>query len=255
MSRRHKETEITDNYKPQQADSQAEGSPKVKRSIFGGGLTLSNFSIVKRDGSKDGFLLSKIMNAISKAFTSKEIEVDDKWVKIPRSTFNELENGWLNQYRESNNPQPEEEPKTSKRGANPVKRLFKKIKDSKVMELFHKTLNTVKEKCYELYENITQFSICFLHGSHKAFAPDEDPYRKVSHYYDMIKYEVEDFPTRKTLSNYNYWFVNWKPLLTNESAKEKAERHRHILWVELIEWIFYYLAEIAPEYAVQPLKG
>ena len=255
MSRRHRETETKENYKPQQAESQEDGSLREKRSFLRSASSLLKFSVVKRDGSKDGFSLSKIVTAICKAFSKEEIEVDDKWVKIPRSAFDEQDNALLSKILKRSEPQPEEKSKSSKRGANPIKRIFNKIADSKVMEFFHDAINNVKAKCVELYEGLTQFAICFLHGSHKAFAPDEDPYRKLSHFYKMVKSEFRDIPTRKTFNNYKNWFVNWRPVLYNESPKEKNERKRHSLWRRLIEWISHYLIEIAPEYAVQPLGG
>jgi len=256
MSRRHKETENTDSYKPQQAESHEDGSPRVKRSIFGGAsFSIKNFTITKRDGSSLPFSLGKVMTAIANAFSKHEVEVDDKYLKIPLTAIDSYIHESMNRIPKQDTAQGEEEPEENKRGAPAIKRLFKKIADSKVMGFFHKSLVAVKEKCAELFENITQFSICFLHGSHQAFAPDEDPYRKVSHYYDMIKAEVWDIPTRKTLSNYNNWFVNWRRVEINETPKEKNDRHRHNLWKKLIEWIYHYLLLIAPEYAVQMQKG
>ncbi len=252
MSRRHKETDNKDNYKPQEMESHADGHL---------GVTSDNYSTGKKRvyhrflGTVSKYLAEKLSGLIKVSIMKDEIEIDDHWLKIPLSAFGELGDGWLQQFRKHAYPQNEGEPETKKKGAHPIKQLFKKIADSKVMEYFHNTLNEVKEKCVELYENITQFSICFLHGSHKAFAPDEDPYRKLSHYLVIISDEVFDFPTRKTLSNYNYWFVNWKPVVINERPKERNERYRHGLWTQLIEWIYYYLLQIAPEYAFQMQRG
>ena len=254
MSRRHKEQENT-NYKPQQAESHEDGSLRVKCSPLDTCLSILNFTITKRDGSKCQFSMHKIMEAISGAFSRNEVEVDDKWMKIPLTAFKRYSDDNINRIVSHTFAQEEEKPKESKRGAHPIKRLFKKITDSKVMEFFHKTWNEAKEKCAELIENVAQFCTCFLHGSHKAFAPDEDPYRKVSHFYNMVKAEVWDFPTRKTLSNYNNWFVNWTPVVINETPKEKKERHRHSLWKQLIEWIYCYLLKIAPKYAFQTQRG
>lgn len=254
MSRRHKENDI-DTYKPQQAESHEDVSYKVERSAKHSASFLDKFlTVTKRDGSKDHFSLSKITEAISTAFSLFDVEVDEKWIKIPRSAFDQLGDGWLQYYREMKESESKESPKKTA-GRNPIKRLFKKVADSKVMEYFHGALHEVKNKCKELYENITQYSVCFLHGVHKAFSPGEDPYGKISHYHEMIKQDIWDFPDRKTLSNYNNWFVNWKPVLYNESPKEKNERHRHSIWQQLIEWIYNYLLKTAPEYAVQLQKG
>lgn len=261
MSRRHKEHDLENNYKPQM-ESHDDGHPRdtldnisIKNKVFGG------LGITRRFSLSSKFSLEKIVESITKAFSSPskffEIDVDDEYVnlKIPLSSFDDYEKDLFRHFRKNIQPPPEEEQKASKRGAHPIKQLFNKIADSKVMEYFSDTITKVKKKCMQLYENITQFSICFLHGSHKAFAPDDDPYRKISHFQEMVKEKIRDFPTRRTLSNYNCWFVNWKAATVTESPKERKERHRHKIWEKLIEWIYHHLLEIAPEYAVQPLAG
>ena len=237
MSRRHKEQETEINHKPQQAESQADGSQERDYSYLNKFL---KFTIAKRDGTKGRFSLDKIVSAISKAFTKAseedEIEVDDKYVKIPLQYFDDKT--------------IEEVQKKSKGGRNPVKRLFSGISDSKVVEYFHNTLNAVKEKCIELYENITQYSTCFLKAANKTFSPDDDPYGKISHYHRILEDEVPELPTRKTLNNWLRWFDDWKPAVTYEDRKDKKQRARHRLWERLIEWIKKYLMELAPKYAV-----
>ena len=216
---------------------------------------LSGLTCTKCIGKIFSFSTDKIIAAIEKAFSKQEVEIDDKWLKIPLSAFQPLEERSPLRFWKRNRSQPEEEPEKSKRGRNPIKRLIDKISDSKVMGFFRNTWDAVKKKCEELYENVTQFSICFLRGIYRAFCPDDDPYGKISHYHEILHDEIRDFPTRRTLSNYYNWFVNWRPVLINESPKEKKERHRHSLWKELIEWIYYYLLKIAPEYAVQMQRG
>ena len=252
MSRRHKEKEIPINYKPQQAESQADVSQRVEC------LQVEDDSIlfdIKENKCNDGkFRLSlSLMDAILKVFANQEFVVDKDWVKLPRSAFDD---GWLKYFRKAANPSPEEEPKKKrKKGRNPIKRLINKIADSKVVELFRETMDGVKEKCVELWMDITQYTVCFLQGIHKAFAPDEDPYGKITHYHNMLKDEVRDLPSRKTIDFYIRWYENWRPIVFNELPKEKNERHKHGIWKQLIEWIFYYLQKIAPEYAVQMQRG
>lgn len=255
MSRRHKENEIKENYKPQQMESHTDGHLRDTSNQDSASKKLfSGLTFTKRLTFSSTVVIEKIVSGVMKAFSNHEFELDDKWIKIPRSAFDELGDGWLLNYRKMKESKSEESPK-KKAGRNPIKSLFKKVADNKVMEFFHDTLCEVKKKCMELYENITQYSICFLHGIHKAFSPGEDPYGKISHYHDMIKQDIWDFPDRKTLNNYNNWFVNWKPVLFNESPKEKNERYRHSIWQQLIEWIYYYLQNKAPEYAVQLQRG
>ena len=238
MSRRHREQEKNDN-EPQQAESQGDGRLERTR------VRIRNFIpfkgiITKRDGTKDRFSLGKIASAISKAFSTAfekdEIEVDEQWVKIPLKYFDE-------------ETIIEEMEKKSKGGRNPIKRLFDRISDSKAVQYFHDTLDAVKEKCVELYENITQYCTCFLKAANKVFSPDDDPYGKVSHYHRILELGVPELPTRKTLNNWLKWFEDWRPAVTYEDHKAKKERARHRLWEKLIEWIQSYLFELAPQYA------
>lgn len=215
---------------------------------------LGGYTITRRR-SLNINLYDKIIRSVIDAFLLDNMEVGDKWVKIPRSAFGELGDGWLQRFRELNNPSFEEEQEVSKRGRNPIKRLFRKITDSKVMDYFRETLSEVKAKCKKLYENITQFSVCFLKGIHQAFCPADDPYGKISHFHEMIRSDGWEIPSRKTLNNYYSWFVNWRPVLFNESAKEQKERFKHSLWKQLIKWIYEYLLQRAPEYAYQPIEG
>lgn len=237
MSRRHKEQETESNYKPQQAESRADGSHERDNSFLD---KILNFTITKRDGTKDRFSLDKIVSAVANAFkkasVSDEIEVDDKYLKIPL------------QYVDENIIK--EVQKKSKGGRNPVKRLFSRISDSKVVEYFHNTLCAVKEKCIELYESITQYSTCFLKAANQFFSPEDDPYGKISHYHRILECEVVELPTRKTLNNWLRWFEDWSPAVTYEDRKEKKQCARHRLWERLIDWIKKYLMELAPEYAV-----
>lgn len=237
MSRRHKENDI-DNIKPQQAESHADDRYKNEYSVLN---KFIKFTITKRDGTKDRFSLDKIASAISKAFTKAyeddEIEVDDAYVKIPRR--------YIERYELF-----EEEQRKSKAGRNPIKRLFARIADSKVVQYFHDTLEAVKLKCEELYEDVTQFSVCFLKSAFKVFSPDDDSYGKQSHYHRVLADEVPDFPSRKTLNNWCKWFDEWEPVVFNESRTEKQERARHRLWEKLIEWIQRYLTQLAPQYVV-----
>lgn len=178
------------------------------------------------------------------------IEVDDKWVKFPLSAFDEADIADVRGYTTNIGIQLEEKPEKKKKGGrNPIKRLFSKISDSKVVQCFHNTLNAVKEKCIELYEGITQYSTCFLKASNNVFSPDDDPYGKVSHYHRILEFEVPELPTRKTLNNWLRWFEDWRPAVTYEDRKAKNERARHRLWEKLIEWIQSYLTQLAPQYA------
>lgn len=258
MSRRHKETEIIKNYKPQQMETHNDGHLNDMSDIKSKGYNISNaimdiFTRLEHKKLRD--YVEKLATDLFIGLSNHEIIFDGKYLKIPLSFIECLGDGWLEYFRMCRDGKTEDKPKISKRGRNPIKQLFKTISDSKVMEFFHDTWDAVKKKCKELYENVTQFSVCFLHGSHKAFSPNDDPYGKLSHYYEMVKAEVGDFPERKTLNNYNNWFVNWRPVVINEGPKEKKLRYRHGMWQQLIEWIYYYLLQKAPEYAVQLQKG
>ena len=169
------------------------------------------------------------------------IEIDDKWVKIPRSLF-EI-------HLDETPPFTEVLEKKSQRGRPIISRLIKRIADSEVVAYFKKALETTKKKCVELYEGISQFCVCFLKGIHNAFCPDDDAYGKISHYHRLLDEAITGIPTRRTISNCYKWFVEWKTVYT-DTVKEKAEKAKHRLWMKLIEWIQSFLLEIAPQYAV-----
>ena len=249
MSRRHKENDIN-TYKPQQAESHADGSLRDK-GLSCLGLSIKNFTVTKRDGSKDKFSLDIIKNAIVKAFEKMDVEMDDKWLKIPRRYFEES----LSTIRLTalgQEPPPNEK---RKKGRPWLKRLIDKVEDSKVVGWFKTTLHEAKENCKELYQDITQVAVCFLKGIHEFMAPDEDPYGKLSYYHRMLVKEIPDIPSRETLSRHYRWFVNWKKAETYEDAKAKNKRHKHRIWERLIRWIREFLMELAPQYAAQPIYG
>lgn len=248
MSRRHKENERKDKYNTNSVESQAGGNPNTSFSAY----DLLSRIISKGKPCFEDSSLSKIIDGIVAACMNNEIVIDDQWVKIPRYAFGD---GALKYFRKQANPDAEEEPVKKKKGRNPIKRLFNKIADSKVVRYFHDTLDEVKKKCAKLYSGMTQYCVCFLRGIHKAFAPAEDPYGKISHYYEMLKDNVGDMPSRRSICYYNNWYENWEPININELPKEKKERHKHGIWKKLIEWIYYYLQKIAPEYAVQMQRG
>ncbi len=253
MSRRHKENDIETD-KPQQAESHADGSHRVKRfSISSASLLnkLLTFTVAKRDESKDRFSLSKISDAIRKAFEKKDVEVDDEWVKIPRRYFEDpLSPIGLTAF--SQEPPPE---KKRKKGHPWLKRLIDKVEDSLVVKWFKTTLHEVPKKCKELYQDITQVAVCFLKGIHEVMAPDEDPYGKMSHYHRMLAKESPDIPSRETLSRHYRWFVNWQKAQNYEDGKAKNERHKHRIWERLVNWIKEFLLTLAPQYAAQPIYG
>lgn len=255
MSRRHKETETTDNNKSRQAESHADGSPRVKRSLFSG-FGGFKFTVTKRDESKFRFSpLSVIASAIASAFEKREVEVDDDWVKIPRRYFDEdvlSPSGYLGYITERGLREllpPEDKPR---RGHPKLERLINKFEDSKVVGWFKSAWAEVKSKAKEIYQDLTQMSVCFLRGIHLAFSSeDDDPYGKVSHYHQMLETEIPELPSRETISRNYRWFVKWKALLSEkyDDAKQKKERYKHRLWERLIEWIRKYLLELAPQYA------
>jgi hypothetical protein len=243
MSRRHRENETVDNYKPHQVESHEDGHQKKSRFTIGASIFINNFlTIGKRDVTLSKFSVDKIIHSVVRAFSDKKIEVDDKWVKIPRSYFeSSTEN--IGEFVTEKLEPPKKEPSF-------VKRLFSKIDNSELVRLFKSTLQEVKVKCIELYENVTQFAVCFLRGSNQAFTPDDDPYGKLSLYHRILEPDVENLQTRKTLNNYMKWFVDWRPVAeVKETVKEKKERFRHKIWKRLIEWIYNHLLEVVPQYA------
>lgn len=253
MSRRHKENDI-DTYKPQQAESHADGSPRVPSDHDSTSKKLfSVLSVTRGLSSAAKFLAERISKSIEKAFSQGEIEVDDKWVKIPRRYFEEP----LSSIRLT--PLGQEPPSEEKRnrGRPRPKRLIDKVEDSKVVGWIKSTFHEAPKRCKELYQDITQVAVCFLKGIHEFMAPDEDPYGKMSHYHRMLAADVDipDIPSRETLSRHYRWFVNWKKAETYEDGKAKNKRHKHRIWERLVNWIKEFLLTLAPQYAAQPIYG
>lgn len=239
MSRRHKETE-TISIDESQTALIAEYSHQVAltfQEIDIADVLKSLFSIKLWTTKTD----KKLMEVIGSAFMHRGIEIDDKWVKIPRSFFKV--------HLDETPPFEAVLEEKSKRGRPLVKRLISKIADSEVVDYFKKTFKTVQKKCVELYEGISQFCVCFLKGIYNAFCPDDNPYGKISHYHRILDEALIGIPARKTISNCYKWFVEWKTVYT-DTVKEKAEKAKHRLWMKLIELIHSYLLEIAPQYAI-----
>ena len=250
MSRRHKILETESNYKPQQVESYEDSHQKKSRWTLSSSSILNKIvSVTKRNEDSALYASEKIFKAIHKAFTKafydESIEVDDKWVKIPRSYF-EAEASSLDIEKKV----IEREGSAHGRGRRFLNRLINTVADSKIVGYVKDTYREAKNRVSELIENTTQFCACCLDGLFKAFAPDDDPYGKLSHFHRLLTHEFPDLQSRKTLSNYYKWFIEWKPPLTSYvGPKEKKNRFRHRLWEKLIAWICDYLKTLAPEYA------
>lgn len=247
MSRRHKENDI-DIYKPRQAESHADSSPRVQLNYDSTSNELLSGISITRKRPAMFISIGKIAESIEKALSQREIEVDDKWVKIPRRY---LEN-YLSFIRLEEKQETCAEEKRSK-GRPWLKRLIDKVEDSQVVGWFKTTLHEAKQKCKELYQDITQLAVCFLKGIHEFMAPGEDPYGKMSHYHRMLAGEIPKVPSRETLNRHYRWFVNWRKAETYEDGKAKNKRHKHLIWERLVHWIKEFLIKLAPQYAAQPI--
>ncbi len=241
MSRRHKEPE-TKNCKPQELKFSVETlktsifdvlSDKLKSVIYEISPIIDIFS-----GVGDFKCLSKTGDIINFAIESCDFEEDEDYIKIPRRYFGKHA--------------PDGETKR-KRGRPVVDRLMAKIEDSKVVSFFKDSLKSAKKKAKELYQDVTQYCVCFLKGIYKAFNPEDNPYGKLSHYHRILaEGKIEGLPTRKTLSNHYLWFDTWRKdeCGSPNDPKAKAESLKHKIWNKLIIWIYEYLLGIAPQYAV-----
>ncbi len=247
MSRRHKEQETESNYKPQSVESHADGHSNNLRWTNRSSSLLDMVLTVNQTDSGAFRLLTEkitasILKAVAEAFIDKKIALDDNWVKIPRSYF-ENESFSLDIGDEVI------EETTHGRGRRFWKRLVNTVEDSKIVSYVKRTYKAAEVKCKELIENATQFCACCLKGLFKTFAPDDDPYQKLSHYHRLLEHEISGLKGRRQLSNYYKWFVDWRPAVTYESPKDKKEKFRHKLWERLIDWICEYLLKLAPQYA------
>lgn len=251
MSRRHKELEKESNYEPQQVESYEDGHQKKSRWTIGASSIINKLlTVTKRDKESDlqCHISEKIFNAIgrafSKAFNDESIVVDDKWVKIPRSYF-DAEASSLDIEKEV----IEREGATHGRGRRFLNQLINTVADSKIVDYVKAAYKEAKKKVSQFIENTTQFCACCLDGLFKTFSPCDDPYGKLSHFHRLLATEFPDLQSRKTLSNYYKWLIEWKPSLTSYvGPKEKKNRFRHSLWEKLIAWICNYLKTIAPQY-------
>ena len=259
MSRRHKENDV-EQAKPQQAESHADGSPRIKRfNISCASLFNKLIKVPQPETSITSKFADMILGAVLKAIRKKDIEIDDEWVKFPRKYLERsiLFSGWGNQIIEEAQS-PVEKPK---RGHPWLSRLINNVEDSKVVDWFKTTLNEAKKTLKETYQNITQFAVCFLNGIHKAFCPDDDPYGKLSHYHRLLvnpeepEKGIPSIPSRETLSRHYRWFRDWREAVTYEDRKAKKEKRKHRIWEKLIQWIKVFLLKLAPQYAAQPVYG
>lgn len=248
MSRRHKENDI-EQTKPHQAEPQRDDSMgKIMR------FTVSSSCLSNKISS----LCHIITNAFTNAIKNEGIEIDDQWLKIPRK-YLEPECLLCFGLRSLDGPPeltPHTEKKQSKRGRHWLKRLVDKVEDSTVVGWFKTTLNKAKEMVQELYQDVTQFAVCFLKGIHEAFCPDDAPYGKLSHYHRMLvnpDAEIPDIPSRETLSRHYRWFRDWREEVIYEDRKAKREKYKHMKWERLIQWIKEFLLAMAPQYAAQPV--
>ena len=206
------------------------------------------------------YKLSEVISgAVIKAFHKKEVVIDDEWVKIPRKY---LEGQLFDVAHElahiAEGPPPDKKPKS---GAPLIQRLIDKVEDSKVVGWFKATLKKAKQEVVELYQDMTQYTVCFLNGIFQAFCPDDDPYRKVSHYYRMLvcpdepENGIAGIPSRETINRNCKWFREWREAVTYEDPKAKREKHKHRIWERLVRWIKEFLLTLAPQYAAQPFCG
>lgn len=248
MSRRNREQETESNYEPHSVESHADGHSNNSRwTICSSSFLNKLLTVTRTDSSAAHHLAEKLAvsfhQIVIEAFIDKKIEVDDKWVKIPRYYFEE-ESFSLDMDNEVI------EETTHGRGRRLLSRLINTVSDRKIVSYVKCTYKAAKKFCSELIENTTQFCVCSLKALFKTFAPDDDPYQKVSHYHSMLEGEIPGLLSRKTLSNYYRWFVDWRPPLTSFiGPKEKKDKFKHKLWERLIAWICNYLRKIAPQYA------
>lgn len=248
MSRRHKENDIVNINKPEIVESHEDGHLEKSRSTFNSDSLLDKLLTVSlKSTSATRYIAEKVANvidtAVTKALSEAKIEVDDKWVKIPRSYFEDELFG-------AQTVEEVIEPAPQGRGRKLLNRLINRVSDSKIVGYVKRAYKSAKKLCSTLIENTTHFCACCLPALFKVFAPDDDPYQKLSHYHSLMEPAFPDLMSRKTLSNYYRWFVDWRaPLTSYMGSKEKKEKLRHNLWEKLVAWICDFFRKIAPQYA------
>ena len=136
-------------------ESHEDGHLEKSRSTFNSDSLLDKLLTVSlKSTSATRYIAEKVVNvfdtAFTKALSEAKIEVDDKWVKIPRSYFEDELFG-AQAVEEVIEPAPQG------RGRKLLNRLINRVSDSKIVGYVKRAYKSAKKLCSTLNENTTHF--------------------------------------------------------------------------------------------------
>lgn len=185
-------------------------------------MEIKNFTITKRDGSKDRFSLDKIMGAICKAFESTSEPADLGTVSKILSHLdvredtsvediqNQVENGLMEEglykvaksfilYRHDRRHDNPGRPKTEQ--------LCTRLFDSETCRVF----SEIQSSLAPYIDNPTQYVSCFFLALFSVLGT-ETPIGKIAHYWKMLRRYIKGLkiPALRTIQHAISLFSAWK---------------------------------------------
>ena len=126
---------------------------------------------------------------------------------------------------DSHRDEEQEETTKKKRGRPKLTRLFEKIRDSRVCQLFSKVMNKMKSKLEATIEWLNQFIVCFLTSIGDIVK--EDAYGRITHYREMLEEHLHGWklPTARTIQ-YGYDWLRNKNKEKEDTAKTRQKRRK-----------------------------
>lgn len=221
-------------------------------------MEIKNFTITKRNGTKDRFSLDKIMNAIVKAFESVDEPADLGTVSKILSHIdvnpgisvegvqNQVEEALMREglykvaksfilFRYDRRHDNEGRPK--------IEQLCHRISDNRVCSLW----SEVKHILHRYIAKPIQYICCFFLALF-ALMDTETPEGKIAHYWNMLKNHVRavNIPSLRSLQNSINLFRKWK-----EGAEKwlisKTDKIKFKAWSALQNMIEQLLPKLEPE--------
>jgi hypothetical protein len=224
-------------------------------------MEIKNFTITKRDGTKDQFSLDKIMNAIAKAFESVNEPADLGIIskilahlKVKEYTQvediqDQIEAALVNEGR-YNDARSFISYRTDKRHHNPgrpsVKQLCQRLTDNEWIHAF-----IAAQEIARAYIDSPNQYICVFFTTLFALLGTEVPSGRIAYYWRMLREHIVGLkvPALRTVQYNIERFLKWK-----DDAKKwgisMAERIKFRAWATLQNFLEKQLPKIEPKLAV-----
>jgi hypothetical protein len=226
-------------------------------------MEIKDFTITKRDGSKDRFSLDKIMGAICKAFETVDkptdlgtvakvlnhldlkdgITIEDIQNQVEESLMNEglfkvAKSFIMSRDRRHDNP-----------GRPTIVQLCPRWVDRDTCRLFSWTW----EEMRQYTSDPTQQVVCFFNAIF-AYMETEVPLGKIAHYYRILCKYIRGFriPRLRTIQNAIRMYTNWKNRTMMWLFKE-SHHIKYKAWSALQDMIEGLLPKLEPQLAVSTI--